>query len=211
MTARGIQPDIQPFLPIASTPTRPLGAALPALVTPDAVSPWSPRAPVELDVPAAPSAAEIAAAFDDARARGRAEGLAETEALRGRLNELLGQLAAARAAIAEPTAEVVAELATCVVEAWLGSTDRGAMFAPIVRGWLARSSDQPATARVHPDDAAALAAVIADAPLTLVPDPAIAPGGLELRGAGLELAHDWRAHLAELRTAIVAALTGVEA
>jgi flagellar biosynthesis/type III secretory pathway protein FliH len=201
-------PDIRPFLPIASTATRPLGAALPALVTPPATSPWTPRSEPEL--PVAPSAAEIAAVVDDARERGRAEGAAETLALRARLAGAIEALAAARAALVAPTAEVIAEIATCVVETWIERTDRSAMFAPVVRGWLARSSDQPATARVHPDDATALAEAIGDAPLTIAPDPAIAPGALEIRGAALELSHDWRARIAELRTAIVAALTGVE-
>jgi flagellar biosynthesis/type III secretory pathway protein FliH len=200
--------DIRPFLSTVPTPTRPLGAALPALVTPEVLSPWSPRAAA--DISAAPSAAELAAVLDDARERGRAEGLAETAALRGRLTDLLAQLAAARAAIVPPTAEVIAEIATCVIETWIDSTHRAATFAPIVRGWLAQSSDQPATARVHPDDAAALAEAIGDAPLAIATDAAVAPGALEIRGAALELSHDWRARLADLRTAIVAALTGVE-
>jgi flagellar biosynthesis/type III secretory pathway protein FliH len=199
---------IRPFLPIAPTPTRPLGAALPALVTPAVVSPWTPR--IAAEAPAAPSAAELTAAFDDAHARGLAEGVAETAALRARLTDLLAQLAAARDAIVAPTAEVIAEVASCVVEAWIAGTEQRAVFAPLVRGWLARSPDQPATARVHPDDAAALAEAIGDAPLTIAADPAIAPGALEIRGTALELTHDWRAQLAELRTAIVAALTGAE-
>jgi flagellar biosynthesis/type III secretory pathway protein FliH len=201
--------DLQPFLSIVPSPTRPLGAVLPALITPDAVSPWSPRAPA--DAPAAPSPAEIAAAFELARERGRAEGLAETTSLRGQLAALLAELAAARAAIVPPTAEVISDVATCVIESWIERTERAALFAPIVRGWLARSADQPATVRVHPDDAAALAEVIGDAPLTIAADPALARGALEIRGATLELSHDWSARLADLRTAIIAALTGADA
>lgn len=201
--------DIRPFLSTVTTPTRPLGAVLPAMVTPEALSPWSPRAAAAS--PAAPSAPELAAMFDDARARGRAEGLAETAALRDRLTGLLDQLAVARAAIVAPTAEVIAEIATCVIESWIDNTPRSAMFAPIIRGWLAQSSDAPASVRVHPDDAAALAEAIGDAPLTIAGDPSLARGALEIRGAARELSHDWCAHLAELRIAIVAALTGVEA
>jgi hypothetical protein len=204
MTAR----DIRPFLPITPAPTRPLGAALPALVTPEALSPWSPRAAAE--ALAGPSPAELAAVLDEARERGRAEGLAETAALRDRLTGLVAELAAARAALVPPTAEVIAEIASFVIETWVGHTDRAVTFAPIVAGWLAQSSDQPATARVHPGDAAALAVAIGDAPLAIAGDPGLAPGALELRGAALELSHDWRPRLAELRTAIVAALTGVE-
>jgi flagellar biosynthesis/type III secretory pathway protein FliH len=200
--------DIRPFLSTVSTPTRPLAAVLPALVTPEAPSPWSPRATDSGRT--LPSAAELAAVFDDARCRGRHEGLAETAALRGRLADLVAQLAAARAAIVAPTAEAIAEVATCVVETWIDSTDRSQTFAPIVRGWLAQSSDRPATARVHPDDAAALAEAIGDAPIAIDSDAALAPGALEIRGAALELSHDWRARLADLRTAIVAALTGAE-
>jgi hypothetical protein len=199
--------DIRPFLPGAPTPTRPLGAVLPVLATPPATSPWSPRSMA--DAPAALSVTEIAELRAEARDRGRADGLAETAALRARLTALIGQLAAARDALFPPTAEVIAEIATCVVETWIGNTHRSAAFAPIVRGWLARLTE-PATARVHPDDAAALAEAIGDAPIAIAADPALAPGALAIRGAALELVHDWPARLAELRTAIVAALTGVE-
>ncbi len=203
--------DIRPFLPTAATPTRPLGAALPTLATPPATSPWLPRPAA--DTPAAPSATEIAALRSAACDGGRAEGLAETAALRARLRQLIdqlaGHLAAAHAALVPPTAETIAEIATCVVEAWIGTTHRSATLAPIVRGWLARSAD-PATARVHPDDAAALAEAIGEAPIAITGDPSLARGAVEIRSATLELVHDWPARLAELRTAIVAALTGVE-
>jgi hypothetical protein len=97
-----------------------------------------------------------------------------------------------------------------VIEAWLETANRSELFAPIVRGWVARSSGQPATARVHPGDVAALTATIGDAPLTIAPDSALAPGALEIRSPNLELIHDWRARLPELRTAIASALTGGE-
>jgi flagellar biosynthesis/type III secretory pathway protein FliH len=199
--------DIRPFLPVAASPTRSLGTALPAIATPEVMSPWSPRPVVAPDAPPpAPSPDDIAAIHDEARRRGHAEGLAQTAQLRARLAALLDELAAARAAIAAPAGELVAELAACVVETWTEGADRGALFAPVVRGWLAQAPAQPATARVHPADAAALAAAIGDAPLAIVADPQLAPGALAIRSATLELAHDWRSRSDELRAAIAAAL-----
>jgi flagellar biosynthesis/type III secretory pathway protein FliH len=199
--------DLRPFLSFVPTPMRPLGAALPALGLATAMSPWLPRG---MDEPAAAPAVEHATVLEDARTQGRAEGLAETAKLRDRLSSVLSQLAAARAEVVAPSAEIIAEVATCVVETWIENTPRSQTFAPIVRGWLAQSSGQPATVRVHPDDAAALAEAIGDAPLTIATDPSLAPGALEIRGTALELSHDWRARLADLRAAIVAALSGVE-
>jgi hypothetical protein len=200
--------DVQPFFPTAASPTRALGTALRALATPAVTSPWSPR-PVAAPVPAEPppdELAELTAIRDEARAQGRAEGLAEVAALRERLTEVLDRLAVPADLAAAPAAELVAEVATCVIETWLGHAERSALFAPIVRSWLARSPSQPATARVHPADAAALAAAIGDAPLAVAPDPALAPGALEIRSATLELLHDWRIRLDELRTSIASAL-----
>ena len=199
---------VKPFLAFVPQPTRPLGAALPAFETAPVTSPWTPRA--EVEAPRAPSADEIAALHAEARDAGRAEGLAETAALRARLTQLVDQLNAARAALVPPAAAAIAEIATCVVETWIDSTHRAATFAPIVRGYLAQSADQPATVRVHPDDAAALTEAIGDAPLAIATDASIKRGALDIRGATLELVHDWHARLGELRTAIVAALTGVE-
>lgn len=201
--------DIRPFLPVAPSPTRTLGAALPAIETPEVTSPWLPR-PVAAAPPPAPatSPVDLAALHDEARERGRAEGLAETAELRARLAALLDELAAARAAIAAPAGELIAELAACVVETWTESADRGALFAPVVRGWLAQAPAQPATVRVHPTEAAALAAALGDAPLAIVPDAQLAPGALEIRSATLELAHDWRRRTGELRAALAAALAG---
>jgi len=200
--------DIKPFLSTVPSPTRPLGAALPALATEPATSPWLPRA--EPQAPPAPSADDIAAIQRKARDAGRAEGLAETAALRGRLAILIDQLAAARLAIVPPAADAIAEVATCVVETWIGTTHRSAMFAPIVRGFLAQSADQPAMVRVHPDDTAAITEAIGEAPLAIASDPQLPRGALEIRSATLELIHDWKGRLAELRAAIIAALTGVE-
>ena len=211
MSASDVRPDIRPFMPVAATPTRPLGAALPVLATAPVMSPWFPRAAAE--IPAGPSATERAALAelaDQARDRGRAEGLAETAALRARLSALLDQLDAARVAIVPPTAETIAEIAACVVETWIGNIYPGLTFAPIVRSWLAQAADQPATVRVHPDDAAALAEAIGDAPLTIAADRSLARGALELTSETRELVHDGSARLVDLRIAIVTALTGVD-
>jgi len=204
MTAKGVTP----FLTTIASPSRALGAVLPRIATPEVTSPWTPRAQAEVAAP--PSEDELAAIYEAARERGRTDGLAETAALRHRLTAALAELAAAHAAIAAPAAELIAEIASCVVEAWTESTDRTAMFAPLVRGWALQSAGQPATARVHPDDVAAVTAAVADAPITIVADPAIARGALEIRGAALELRHDWTTRLPDLRTAIESALTEVE-
>jgi flagellar biosynthesis/type III secretory pathway protein FliH len=199
--------DVQPFFPVAATPTRSLGAALPPIGTPAVTSPWSPRmvAPIA-EEPSADQVAELAALRDEARAQGRAEGMAETAALRERLTGALARLAMPADEVVAPAAELIAEVATCVIETWLGHADRSALFAPLVRSWLERSPAVPAAARVHPDDAAALTQAIGDAPLAVVPDPRLARGALEIRGATLELSHDWRTRLDELRIAIAAAL-----
>ena len=205
-------PELRPFLASVPTSTRPLGAVLPALATPPATSPWTPRAAEQ--APAGPSPAEIAAIHDEARSRGRAEGraegLAETAALRAQLTALLDQLDAARIAIVPPAAEVIAEIATCAVEAWIGNLPPAQMFRPVVQRWLATAADQPTTARVHPGDAAALAEAVGDAPIAITTDPSVAPGAVALSSATRELIHDWRARLADLRTAIVTALSGAD-
>jgi len=199
--------DLLPFLRFTPQPTRALGAALPALPTREVTSPWTPRATaIELPPVPGPSAEELAGLADEARARGHAEGLEATAALRAELAEVIAQLRAAQAAITAPTAEVIAEVCGCVIESWLGTADHGALFAPVVAGWLA-ASDQPATARTHPDDVAALTALVGDAALTIVGDPTLAPGALAIRGAALEVSQDWRARLPALGAAIAAALT----
>lgn len=204
--------SIRPFLPFVATTTRSLGSALPAIATPEVTSPWLPKpstpaAAATVSEPAGPTAAEIAMIIEESRARGRAEGLAETEGLRVQLAGVLEALREARREVIAPTAELIGDLATCVVEAWLGTTDRSVLFAPVIRGWLARSPSQPATARVHPQDAAALTQALGDAPIAIEPDAQIARGAIEIRSATLELAHDWRARIDELRTAMVAALS----
>ena len=90
-----------------------------------------------------------------------------------------------------------------------GGPHGGGESRTVELGW-GKAGDQPATVRVHPGDAAAIAEAIGDAPLAITTDPDLAPGALAIRSATLELEHDWGARLDELRTAIVAALTGVE-
>jgi flagellar biosynthesis/type III secretory pathway protein FliH len=214
---RPAPPELRPFLATVPSPTRSLGAALPALDTPPVTSPWTPRvpeAPAAEPPPAGSSPAELAAIRDEAHsaglAEGRTAGLAETAALRARLAALLDQLDAARVAIVPPAAEAIAEIATCVVESWIGNVYPGLVFAPIVQRWLAHAADQPTTARVHPGDAAALAEAVGNAPIAITRDREIAPGAVALSSASRELVHDWRARLPDLRTAIVTALTGVD-
>jgi len=201
--------DVRPFLASVASETKPLGAALPRIATPEVTSPWTPRA-AELATPAipAPTADEIAAIYDEARARGRADGLAETCALRDQLATAIAALATARAEIVAPAAELVTELASCVIEAWIANAAPGELFAPLVRSWAERAAGQPATAKVHPDGVAALTEAIGDAAITVVADPALAKGAVEIRGVTLELCHDWQARLPDLRTAIAGALIG---
>lgn len=211
--------ESRPFLPLVHNATRPLGAVLPALANAPVTSPWLPRPPAEpvaapAAAPAGPSPAELAAAYDAARdegfAAGRTEGLSETAALRTRLAAALDQIDAARATIVPPTAETIAEIATCVVEAWIGNLYPALTFRPIVQHWLAHAADAPTTVRVHPDDASALTEAIGGAALTIAPDPAVARGAIELSSGTRELVHDFAARLGDLRTAIVTALTGVD-
>lgn len=199
--------DLRPFLVSVATPTRPLGAALPTLATPPVTSPWTPK-PVDTEpVVAPPSEAEIAEIIEAGRARGRDEGLAETAALRARLAGLVVELATARAAIIPPAVELVAEVVTCVIEAWTEHAGGDDRFAPLIRAWVEQASGQPATLRVHPGDVAAVTEAVGDAAIAVEADPALAPGAVAIRGAALELNHDWRTRLPDLRTAVAGALT----
>lgn len=247
--------DVRPFLTFATSPTRALDAALPAIDTPEVTSPWLPRkleeeaAPPPVAKLLGPTPEELMAVMDEARAQGHAEGMAETEALRAQLKQLLAELAAAKAGIVAPTIEAIADAAACVVEAWVDQASPREKFEPVIRAWLGQPQQRAAIARVHPDNAEALRALIADvraadapvdddaaadaamaedaaedaaippptalapppAPLLeIVADPAMPPGAIDLRGATLELGHDWAARLGELRHAIASALAGVD-
>ncbi|HEY0192636.1 MAG TPA: hypothetical protein VGC42_16065 [Kofleriaceae bacterium] len=150
----------RPFLSFATTPIRPLGAALPAIEQAEVTSPWLPRPATELATlapagPVGPTADELAQIIDDARAQGLAEGLAETAAMRAQLARLVAELGAARTAIVEPAAETIADAACCVVEAWLGHADRSALFLPVVRAWLANAGSPHALPAPASDPTAA--------------------------------------------------------
>lgn len=221
--------DIRPFMPIASTPTRPLGKAIPSIDTPEVTSPWSPKIVVEeAPRPVGPTAEQIAQIIDDARAQGHAEGLAETETLRAQLAKLIAELTRATNSVVAPTADAIADAAVCVIDAWFGHAERAAQVAPIIRAWIDHASEKTsddddapppvATVRVPPGDVAAvreaitdaLAAAGSDAKLDVVGDGKLAAGAVLITSPGLELSHSWAARLPDLRAAIVAALVGTD-
>ena len=198
--------DVKPFLSVvATTAPRGFASAIPSIAVEPAPSPWTPRA----TAPAAPATApaiDVDAVRAEARASGRAEGLRETESLRGKLSALLVELDTARKAFAAPSAELAADIATCVIETWIGGADRRTLFEPAIKAWLERTTEAGATVRVHPDDVAAATAAIGEAPLTVVADHAAKPGELHIRGTAAELHHSLTARLGELRVAIAAAI-----
>jgi flagellar biosynthesis/type III secretory pathway protein FliH len=195
---------IAPFLStIPAGETRPLGRALPSVDGGEpAPSPWSPKAdPAQ----ATPVFVDHEAARAEAMARGREDGLRETAELRARLTKLTAAIDLARSAVAALSADLIADAATTVVSAWTESADRRDLFAPIVRGWLARATGD-ATAHVHPSEVEAMRAVVGDAPIQVVADNGIARGNVQIRSAELELAHQWEPRLRELREAIATAV-----
>lgn len=224
--------DIRPFMPIASTPTRPLGKAIPAIETPEVTSPWSPKPVVaEPARPLGPTAEQIAQIIDDARAQGLAEGLAETETLRAQLARLIAELDRATQQVIAPTSDAIADAAVCVIDTWFGRADRAAQVAPVIRAWLSHAAEAPrdldddepptppvATVRVPPAEVAAVRAAItdalaatgSDARLDVVGDGRLAAGAILIASPGLELSHSWAARLPDLRAAIVAALVGTD-
>ncbi|HET9620678.1 MAG TPA: FliH/SctL family protein [Kofleriaceae bacterium] len=219
--------DIRPFMPLASTPTRPLGQALPAIETPEVTSPWLPKPVVVVEEapprPLGPTADEIAQFLDDARAQGHAEGLAETAALRAQLAALIERFTQATAQVVAPTSDAIIDIAVCVIDAWFGTMDRAAQLAPVIRAWLsqARDGEAPppaATVRVAPGDVEpvraaiteALAEADSDAKLDVVADAKLSPGAIAIASPGLELSHSWQARLPELRAAIVDAVLGTD-
>ncbi len=201
---------IKPFLAEVTTraTAKPLGSALPAVDSEPAISPWTPRGGAPTEASTSAPAIDVAGIREEARRAGQAEGLRETEALRARLTQLIGARAAAHDAIAAPTAELIAEAAACVVGTWAEGADHKALFAPVVRGWLARSASEPATARVHPSDVAIVTELAGDSRLGVIGDASIAPGDIRIRGAALELTCAWSERLGELRRMIAEALAG---
>jgi flagellar biosynthesis/type III secretory pathway protein FliH len=195
-----MKPDVQPFLTTVTRSTAPLGAALPAIAVEAKPSPWSPK-PVAAASMAAPSI-DADAVRAEACERGRAEGLAETEKLRAQLAAAVTAFEAARAAIAPVAAAQIAEAATTVIGAWI---EKAPPFAAVISKWTAATTE-PATARVHPEDAAALREAIGEAAIQIEEDPAIARGDIQIRAAAMELALVWSDRLVALREAIQAAL-----
>ena len=190
-----------PLFATLPTGTRPYASALPSGPQGQGTSPWSPKGDGGgIDEQA------IAAVREQARQEGRAEGLRETEGLRARLAKLVGELESRHEAHAGKFAEAIADAATTVIDAWLGSTDRTAQFAPLVRGWIDHAGGAKATARVNPADVAAMTAAIGEVAISVEADPQIAPGDVRIRGEALDTTHTWRERLRELRDAIAAAL-----
>jgi flagellar biosynthesis/type III secretory pathway protein FliH len=208
--------DIVPFFAVVSgeaKAVRSLDVALRPIPTPEVTSPWSPKPqPQPAAAPSMPAAPhlDVEAIRADAMAKGleegRATGLRETEALRTQLAALARELDQARAALIAPAAERIAATVTTVLEAWIAGSDRAAMFAPIIQGWV-EATVEPAVAHVHPDDAEALRTAIGDAAIAIAPAPDVARGDVRIIAATRELAHRWDARLVELRTAIAAELS----
>jgi len=194
---------IEPFLSRSGAAApRPLGAALPAIDNEPAPSPWSPK-----PEPGHASAfvADHEAARAEAAARGREDGLRETAELRARLQRLADELELAKAAFAAASADLIADAATAVVGAWTEGVDRCELFAPIVRGWLARATGE-ATAHVHPSEVAAMREVVGDAAIQVIGDDSVKRGDVRIRATALELSHAWEPRLRELREAIATAV-----
>lgn len=208
-----LTPLFAALAPSARAP-RPLGELLPLQTTEPATSPWSPK----IEIAAAPIASApaidqdailrvaIAAAERDAAERGRADGLRETDAARATLRALADELQKLRDMHIDRVAEAIADAAVVVIDAWIGASDRRALFQPIVREWLAAAGETAAVARVCPADEDAIRAAIGDAAIRVEPDPKLAPGDLELRGPAFDTTQIWRDRLPELRDAIALAL-----
>jgi flagellar biosynthesis/type III secretory pathway protein FliH len=179
------------------------GATAPA-VGPATVTPWLATV-ATTPGPTAADRAALSTARAEAVAAGRAEGLSETERLRGRLAAAIDAAAAARATTTAETTALVADVATMVVETWLGAAAAADRLRPIVTGWLA-GAVTPATAAVHPSELDGMLCAVDDAAITVVADPALAPGDVVITGGAFELRVDWRERLAELRDLVAAAL-----
>jgi flagellar biosynthesis/type III secretory pathway protein FliH len=180
------------------------GRATSPVVGPATVTPWLATV-AAAPGPTAADRAALATARAEAVAAGRTEGLSETERLRGRLAAAIDAAAAARAASTTETTALVAEVATMVVETWLGAAAAADRLRPIVTGWLA-GAVTPATAAVHPSELDGMLCAVDDAAITVVADPALAPGDVVITGGAFELRVDWRERLAELRDLVAAAL-----
>jgi flagellar biosynthesis/type III secretory pathway protein FliH len=196
---------MKPFRPLTIeqiTPPRPLRESLATMPSREATSPWTPRK-AETPPDSGLSAMTLVSPEQleaQARERGRAEGLAETAALRKRLSATLSQLEMACAEMHALASTQIADAVVAVIATWTGHASRAELFEPVIRGWLSTTATG-ATPRVHvhPGDVDAAKAAIADAALTVVPDPSIKPGDMSIRGETLELVQRWDERLADLR------------
>ena len=193
--------DLRPLLATFASPARTFAQSLPATASRADLSPWSPRAEHAVQ---SVDAVEIAQA---ARERGLADGLTQTAALRERLSSVLMALESAHERVVELASAQIADATVSALGAWVEREDRAALFAPLIKRWLARCAGEQATCvRVHPGDVDALRIALDGAPLEIVPDPAISAGDLTIRGGAFEVAHRWTERLQELRELVIAAL-----
>jgi flagellar biosynthesis/type III secretory pathway protein FliH len=194
-------------LPGAQTVTS-FASSLPVHDTGPVTSPWLPQPAAPAQISAAPPP-DFEALRAEAVAAGVEEGRRETRALRARLTQLVEALTAAQAELPTIGAAQISEAATTVVEAWTGAASSAERFAPIVRGWLARTPEA-AIASLHPDEVEGFRELIeeveAEASIKIVGDPTIARGELRIRAATYELVHRWSDRLSELREAIHTAI-----
>lgn len=201
--------DVQPLFAVLAAGTRPLAAAFAATPAPAPVTSWLPQAN-ELKEPDDTTVRLRAEELAELRAKaiedGRAEGLRETAVLRDTLKQLALALAAARDTKIDQAAEAIADCTIASIEGWLDSVPAEQVFAPAIRGWLARSNGAAATAKVHPSQVAAMTAAIGDAPITVEADASVAPNDLKIRGEALDQTHAWPERLRELRDTIATAL-----
>ena len=201
--------DVQPWLTALASPTRPLGAALPAQPNAVATSPWGPQPAIGQDPATLRELDRLKAAAIE---EGRAQGRRETEELRKKLASAIEALDRQRTANVTKASELIADAAIAVIEAWLDAElDRKDRFQPIVRGWLQRTGDGAgAVAKCNPADVAAMREAVGEALISIEPDPAVPPSSVRIANATLEIDHDWTARLGELRQAIATAADGAD-
>ena len=204
---------IRPFLSAAQAaaePTRPFGSTLATVTTGPTPAPWLPSgSKAAAPAPSAPPVTidhdALAAMEAEACERGREEGLAETAELRDQLQKAIAAFTSARAALVAPTAMKIASAAVAVIGAWTETAPPAELYAPIIHAWMAKH-DGPATAHVAPQHLEALKEIVANAPITVVPDATLRTGDLRLSSPTMEIAHGWDARLGDLRDAIANAL-----
>lgn len=197
---------IQPFLATlpAADSVQPLASTLRDFGVPPTTSPWLSRE-TPAPQPPPPPPLDTSAIEEAARQRGREAGLAETAELRARLSAAIAAFSNARDALREPTAAKIAAAATAMFSAWSEHAPPRELYAPIVRAWVDKHAG-PATVRVAPAHVGEVQELLGNEGVTVVGDPALRPGDIELSAATLELSFHWERELASLRDAIAAAL-----